>query len=83
MATIIADYRRKYRISADEPQPLGPEPAAGAFRQRLDRRRAVRQALNARSKRDAPVQPQDLTRDLESVAEIRRERDEPTFDRDL
>jgi hypothetical protein len=40
-AHAIADYRARYEIDPDAPEPLGPEPAADAFQQRLDRRHAA------------------------------------------
>jgi hypothetical protein len=40
-AQAIADYRTRYEIDPNEAAPLGPEPPAGAFQQRLDRRQAA------------------------------------------
>ena len=42
----LDDYRTKYAIPDDDERPLGPEPPADAFRQRLDRRTASRAAIH-------------------------------------
>jgi conjugative relaxase-like TrwC/TraI family protein len=43
----VAAYRRRYAIPDDDPRPLGPEPAPGAFAQRLERRQAARDAIDS------------------------------------
>jgi conjugative relaxase-like TrwC/TraI family protein len=49
---VIDAYRTQYAIANGDPRPLGPEPPAGAFRQRLDRRQAARQGLDTIDRRD-------------------------------
>ena len=44
-ASTIERYRSRYGI--DDPSALGPEPPAGEFTQRKDRRQAAAQVLNA------------------------------------
>ncbi|MGI8411628.1 MAG: MobF family relaxase [Solirubrobacteraceae bacterium] len=50
-STAIERYRSRYEI--DDPAALGPEPPAGEFQQRLDRRQAAAEILDAL---DRPVQ---------------------------
>jgi hypothetical protein len=50
----IEHYRRDYNIPPDEPVLLGPQPAAGSFQQRYDRRQAAVAILDALDKLDRP-----------------------------
>jgi hypothetical protein len=52
-ASEIERYRTSYAI--DDPSALGPEPLAGEFGQRKDRRRAAAQVLDALEKLDRLV----------------------------
>jgi conjugative relaxase-like TrwC/TraI family protein len=68
---VIDAYRTRYAIPDDDSRPLGAEPPAGAFRQRLDRRRAAQDALrtlNTPSNRNIEQLLQQL-RDAQDGAE--------------
>jgi hypothetical protein len=54
-AASIEDYRTAYDIDGSEPTALGPEPAAGAFRQRLHRKLAAGEVLDAQAQLGRPV----------------------------
>jgi conjugative relaxase-like TrwC/TraI family protein len=43
----VAAYRQRYAIPDHDSRPLGPEPPAGAFAQRLERRQAARDAIDS------------------------------------
>jgi conjugative relaxase-like TrwC/TraI family protein len=74
-------YRTKYATPDVDPRPLGAEPAAGAFRQRLDRRHAARDALHAlNTTDDRDVDP--LVQQLRDAHGASAERDEQILDRD-
>ncbi len=53
-ADAIGQYRTSHNIPADEQLLLGPEPAAGAFQQRHDRRQAADIVLHSLNKLDPP-----------------------------
>jgi conjugative relaxase-like TrwC/TraI family protein len=54
-AASIEDYRTAYDIDGSEPTALGPQPAAGAFRQRHDRKLAAGEVLDALDELGRPV----------------------------
>lgn len=61
-ADAIESYRAAYDIDLTEASALGPEPSAGAFRQRHDRQQVVAELLYARA---ALGRPTDRSRSIE------------------
>ena len=63
----VAEYRQRWGIADDDPRPLGAEPPAGAFAQRLQRRAAARELIDQETVLAEPTQVQ-----LREIAEQRR-----------
>jgi hypothetical protein len=53
-------YRGRHGIDPNEPSPLGPEPPAGNFPQRLDRPEATARLADARADLDRPSERREL-----------------------
>ena len=78
---VINAYRTKYKIAGNDPRPLGPEPPAGAFRQRLDRRHAAQAALHAVNTADGR-DIDKLVQQLRDAQDLSAERNDQTLNRD-
>jgi hypothetical protein len=82
-ANAIRSYRTRYRIEDDETSALGPEPAAGEFQQRHDRKQAVEQLGDALQHVDRAGKQLDPV--SQRIPDIRRRLapDEPTREQDV
>ncbi len=76
-ARAIVDYRTRYEIDPGEPAPLGSEPAAGLFQQRLDRKRAAARIAQALKELGLTIDGREPTaeRILTSADSIERDQD--------